>query len=124
MDSTIHKWLRDVEGYITRFKEMHWNSKDTAEHNFLGDSQWALSSSQDEIAEECIVTFGDIEANSIAASFITGNDIVVMCEELVSITELCQSEFASFSSLNAKFDEVVSRFKHLVYLANQAKVKA
>lgn len=76
------KFINKLEGYKTKFKNLHWSASNDMLHQRVDQLLSDLSEFQDEVSEDLQGTFGQFDTNSIKGSEVNGSDALGVLKAL------------------------------------------
>ena len=112
--------LCSLEGFKTKFLELHWNSKLKSEHILCDNIISEINIFQDNFAEQGFTIFGKLNIGEFTSDSNFSQTIIEALNELLQLvieTKISVSDNVKFCSLSALCDEMVGKIRKSIYLS-------
>lgn len=117
--STMLSYVNLLEGYKTKFKNLHWSAKDDPLHKRVDEFLAELSSFQDSISEDIQGTIGPFATNEIKGTDVSANDALTAIQTLFKETVSFRSKVEGgedYFGLVSEIDNFCHNIKKYIYL--------
>lgn len=120
---TVLAYIKYLEGYRIRLREMHWAALKSNMHKNTDDLMSFLEGKEDAIAEDAQGLLGfRIQVGDVVPTMpSTGKDFTALLDEILSVTVSTKNMLSSASDdrmagLLSLFDEIIHEVSKMIYL--------
>lgn len=117
----IINFINRLEGYKTRWKELHWSAPSMSHHKLCDEISDILSGYEDEIAEDAQGMYGDIQVGEVRPVLPASRDAISLLKEIRADVANMKDKWNSkmYTGLVNESDDLFHDLNKYIYLFNK-----
>lgn len=117
----IINFINRLEGYGTRWKELHWSAPSMSHHKLCDEIRDILSDYEDAIAEDSQGMYGDIQVGEIHPVLPASTEAISLLKEIRADVANMKNKWSSqmYTGLVNESDDLFHELNKYIYLFNK-----